>query len=666
MSSIDSTARWAWLVNRLRCMTPAEVVHRAAVSSKAIFWRWRGRPLPTLELPNLGVPQTPWLGVPKGASGAPFAAEVGHIAEGQVRLFAGTRFRVGHPPHWNRCPLTGTVSPALPSDQISLTDRAQVGDIKFVWELNRHLHWVSVAQAYATTGDSTHLHVLRVQLESWLDQCPAFVGPNWTSALELGLRLINWSVVWQLIGGKESALFQIQGAEGAKLRVRWLESVQLHVLSIAGRYSRHSSANNHLIGELAGVFAAACTWPYWVRGRRLGALARAELEREIQLQVSREGVLREQAFEYATFCSDFFAVTERVAAAEGTPMSAVFVDRMAAMCCFLRSVMAVGGAVPHVGDADGARVLRLHPEGERTGFAAMLQKGARLFGRPDWVYDLGEIGRAEARWMYAGLEQPAVRTQRQLSLVYKDGGYELFDACVNMPGEVKGFVDVGPLGYLGIAAHGHADALQVCLTLGGQPLLVDPGTYSYWVEKNWRDYFRGTSAHNTVRIGQQDQSVSGGRFMWTRKAQVLDLNVRRYDNGAMRLSARHDGYSRLASGFKHGREVVFEPTARSLQVDDKLTGTAPEMIELHWHIHPSWKVALEGHVLTLKNGAREAVLEVSVRSELVDGERLELIYGQTNPPLGWYSEAYNEKQPSPVLRWAGIASTIELRTMVRW
>jgi len=90
------------------------------------------------------------------------------------------------------------------------------------------------------------------------------------------------------------------------------------------------------------------------------------------------------------------------------------------------------------------------------------------------------------------------------------------------------------------------------------------------------------------------------------------------------------------------------------------------MIELHWHIHPSWKVALEGHVLTLKNGAREAVLEVSVRSELVDGERLELIYGQTNPPLGWYSEAYNEKQPSPVLRWAGIASTIELRTMVRW
>ena len=83
--------------------------------------------------------------------------------------------------------------------------------------------------------------------------------------------------------------------------------------------------------------------------------------------------------------------------------------------------------------------------------------------------------------------------------------------------------DAGPLGYLGIAAHGHADALSFCLAIDDAWWLVDPGTYAYHSAPEWRSYFRGTSAHNTIRVNGNDQSQMGGAFMWLRKAHATVL-----------------------------------------------------------------------------------------------------------------------------------------------
>ena len=80
--------------------------------------------------------------------------------------------------------------------------------------------------------------------------------------------------------------------------------------------------------------------------------------------------------------------------------------------------------------------------------------------------------------------------------------------------EVIAVMDAGPLGYLSIAAHGHADCLAFTLAVAGRAILIDPGTYCYHSEPEWRDYFRGTAAHNTVRVDGCDQSEIGGAFMW--------------------------------------------------------------------------------------------------------------------------------------------------------
>lgn len=670
MSSVEAQGRLAWFWNRLRCMTPAEVVHRAQEAGRKRALRLLGQRQRRLEAADAPPAAARWLRVPQALAAAQdeasreavalVQAEAARIAAGEVRLFATSFYPVGRVPTWNRCPLTGVQAPAVPSHAISLTDRAQVGDIKFVWELNRHLHWVALAQAHALGTGPEPLQVLGEQLRAWLQQCPPDTGPNWTSSLEYALRLINWAVVWQLIDGERSSLFA--GPDGQALLRDWMASIQHHVLAIAEHYSRHSSANNHLIGELAGVFVGAQTWPCWPRVRALGERARRELEQQIVLQTTEDGVNREQAFEYAAFVYDFFAVAERCAAVAGRPLSAAYLDRMAAMCCFIRSVMDAGGHVPQVGDADGAQVLRLHPDGAHAGFAAMLHKGALLFGRPDWVQGLQAQGRQEAQWFYAGLERPAAQTQRQPGLAFPEGGYQLFESAPGTAHEIKGLVDVGPLGYLGIAAHGHADALQLCLSVGGRPLLVDPGTYSYRAEREWRDYFRSTRAHNTVCVDELDQAVSGGRFMWVRHMRASVHTVERGPMGQLTLEASHDGYQRLASPVKHGRRVNFDPQASRIVLLDRIESSEPHTLDWHWHIAPGWSVQTLEHGFSLRGHGAEVLVSIE-GTQVGEGS---VHQGEELPaPLGWYSEVYACKQPCTVLRWRVRASRCELRTSLQ-
>lgn len=82
-------------------------------------------------------------------------------------------------------------------------------------------------------------------------------------------------------------------------------------------------------------------------------------------------------------------------------------------------------------------------------------------------------------------------------------------------------IDVGPLGFSAIAAHGHADALAVTVSWGGQDLISDPGTGSDYGHPEWRSAMRATRAHANVAVDGQDQSINAaGPFLWLRHART--------------------------------------------------------------------------------------------------------------------------------------------------
>lgn len=641
---MSGMARMTWLVNRLRCMTVAEVgyrVQQAAVTKLAK--RLDGSaPPPQLRALTLRLQDAPPLSERERDA---LLADAESILAGHVRLFADRRFDIGVPPKWNRDPDSGVTGPSVFAGDIDITDRERVGDIKHVWELNRHLHLVRLAQAWALTGQARWLQALAQQLTSWLDQCPPSTGSNWTSSLELGIRLVNWSLVWQLCGGEASPLFA--GDAGERLRAGWLSSIHAHCRCIARHLSRHSSANNHLIGELAGLYVAASTWPCWRASKGWRDQARCELEAQARAQYSRDGVNREQAFAYHVFSSELLMVAGLLGQATGDPFSRSYWTVLQRALRFLRSAMDVGGHVPMVGDADDGAVFRLDAAGGSRA-AQLLALGEAVFGGVDPAHP-------GTRWLLHALPGPrpdAAAHGIDTGWCFPDGGYFVFGSGFATGREIKGMLDCGPLGYLGIAAHGHADALALTLSVAGEECLVDPGTYSYWQDQKWRDYFRGTSSHNTVRVDHMDQSVSGGRFMWLRKARATIERMPRSPHD-FDFRGSHDGYQRLADPVRHVRSVRFNADTGALVVRDEVSARRPHGVEIFWHFAPELKVVLTSTGLSAR-GKNFTLQMQAVGADL----KLELVRGAEHPPLGWISRSYESRQACDVLRISTVSSAI--------
>jgi hypothetical protein len=536
-------------------------------------------------------------------------------------------------PDWHCDPHSGRRAPLSFAQDIDYRDPAVVGDIKNIWELNRHTHLTVLALACAMTGDERYGRACAEQLQSWVDSNPIQRGVNWTSALELGVRLIAWAWIERLLRGSEQHehLFGPHGTLWAAIYwQQWL---------IAHNTSSGSSANNHLVGEMAGLFIAATVWPYFAESSGWRATARRVLEREAARQTFETGLNREQAFAYHRFSLELFLLAGIEGERAGVPFSPACKTSVRRMLEVIPTLIDVGGNPPRFGDEDGGTALQLQP-----------MNASSL----DWLYRLGR------RWLQAQVPLPrqgsGVLAQLMIwpgagpperhrpvrssigSIGLADAGLYVLTADRSTSREIFCLADAGPLGYLSIAAHGHADALSFSLSVRGKPIIVDPGTFSYFGEPHWRDYFRGTRAHNTITVDGLDQSTAGGCFLWSRKARARVLTWMPRPDGA-ELVAEHDGYARLPGRVVHRRRLDLR--GDRLEIGDELLGQGEHELEWRLHFAPECGVALDGEVCRVsRDGA-------SLRITLDSALSWHVVHGGRDG--GWYSPAYHLKVASATL-----------------
>jgi hypothetical protein len=650
-----------WYVNRLRCMAPEEIRHRVLRALAMRVERWRLEGSQAVPPPDLAHTFRPWIHAPVKVDAASYLAAAERIAAGRFDVFALQDAALGSPPRWNRDPKTGVEAPLTFGKLLDYRNPRRVGDIKYLWELNRHLHIVTLAQAYALSGNARYFGVIRRHLESWFDDCPYGMGPNWSSALEAGIRLINWSVAWQLLGGASSPRFQDD--EGARFRRRWLDAVFQHAHFVQGHFSLYSSANNHLIGEAAGLFVAALTWPHWPQVRAWLAEAKAILERETLLQNALDGVNREQAVSYQQFELDLLLLPLLAGRANGQKFSAAFESRIEAMIEYLASIMDARGNVPMFGDSDDGVAVKLAHDGEFCGYRSLLATGALLFRRSDFKAKAGQLD-DKTRWLFGEGTDVAFElldtTQAQLPVrrAFTHGGHYILGCDFETVNEIRLVADAGPLGYQTIAAHGHADALAFTLSVGGKEFLIDPGTYAYHTQGPWRRYFRSTAAHNTLRVDGMDQSQSGGNFMWLRKAEARCTLWWPSDERDV-FEGWHDGYMQLPDPVTHRRRITLEKRARRVVIEDTALMSRAHEIELLFHCSEQCRVDPTANGYRLSHEGRTIFLKLPQ----AEGAASRVYCGSIAPVWGWVSRHFDAKQPAPTIVWrARLADDVVLRS----
>lgn len=533
------------------------------------------------------------------------------------------------------------------ADVLDIRDTHVVGDIKYVWEPSRHQHLSALA--FSEDGQEHAVYILRT-LDSWLRENAFLSGVHWTSSLELGERLVSWSLLYPRIADKLR--------HDDDFRCRWLNSIYHHLHRISEKLSLHSSANNHLVGELTGLYIGSTCFNFWPECREWRAKAKQLLEREIQLQVGEDGVNREQAMSYQLFTMQLFLLAFIVGSKSDDPFNPEYAQRLRAMAHFIDAVATDSGDLPWYGDSDEARGFVFSED--ESGLEVTMQLAALLFHEPRWLRFRREPTAASRALLpellgdfdsSKGSEAPA----REL---FPDAGLACVRSCDR---SICLLMDFGPLGYPRPAAHGHADALSVWLSIDDEYFLIDAGTYAYHSHPDWREFFRGTSAHNTARVDGTNQSEMSGRFLWSAQAKARLL---KFDSGAeqVTIEAEHDGYTRLADPVVHKRCVSFDRSSGRVSIEDHFACSSRHQVELFFHLHE------EASVVSVCDGEANVVWRrrnISFSSP-DRSAAWQVASGSENPKLGWRSRHFNQKQPIPSLRMsAEIDGPTTIRTLVR-
>jgi hypothetical protein len=638
-----------WKYNRLRLMGYAEIFWRIkqVVQKKANklgFGVVLSPPIPdTLRFGHSFL----HLDTP-GSDVASIRAAADMVLSGHWNIFAMKEAYLGFPPDWNRDPKTGTAAPLSFGKEIDYRNNEIVGDIKYLWEPSRHLQLVTILLAWRSTGERRYLNAGRDLLQSWFDQCSYPNGVHWTSSLELAIRILNWACAWHLLGGRDSPVFQ--GADGERFLRRWLDSIYQHCHFINGNLSKHSSANNHLFGEYMGLFVASVTWPCWKQSAKWQAIAVVGLEEEAIQQNAKDGVNKEQAVYYQHEVMDMMIVCHLVANANGIQFSSCFMERLNSMAEFISAIMNVKGTVPMIGDADDAIMVRLSFEQEWSPYRSLLGSCALLFERSDYKRKAWKLD-DKNRWLFGeeGIDiwDRMPNHDRPPKMSFPEGGYYLLGSQFGTAYEVKAVIDCAPLGYLSIAAHGHADALAFTLNVSGEEVLIDPGTYAYHTQKKWRDYFRSTAAHNTVRIDEVDQSEIGGNFMWLRKAEATIVS--HSPTGAVQVfEGEHNGYRRLGDPVVHRRRITYYQETGRFIVTDMIDCAERHFVEIFWHFSEDAIVNSDGNNVRLKIGTRPVTVSLSCTNL-----EMNLSRGSEEPVSGWVSRTFDDKKPATTACFSG-------------
>lgn len=567
------------------------------------------------------------------------ATESGLLLAGKVsflghRLPEGTlaNLRMNDSEVFLRDPITGQRWPNVDAYCFKVPYRhsTRTGDVKYIWEINR-LQFLQVAAAEARLADDRVLANTIVELiMAWMDANPPFIGINWCSGIELALRIVTVVIVLSFLGG----------VEDREQRLRLRAFIHAHAFWIARYPSLFSSANNHRIAEALGVFLAATLMPDLPHAERLAADSRGVLEDEIQKQILDDGVGAEQSPTYTAFSAELLALAALIGRLTGNPFSARYEARLASAAEFLCWLIDENDRTPAIGDNDEGRVVALSLTSEPGYVASVAAAVGGLLGQERFITPRRVPELRDAVFDRKEIAAAPIRTGMR---VFPTGGYTVVRESHADQSTLLVF-DHGPLGYLSIAAHGHADALAVWLHIGGVPVFVDAGTYLYHAGGTWRDFFRSSAAHNTVTVEHESASISGGAFQWRHKGDARLLSHTGGQN--WRVEAEHDGY-KTRFGVMHRRRISHTPYG--FNIADCLIGQGlPRAVSIRFLLAPDLAASREGDswIIRLPN-------EIIVRLHGPTGFEIAKARADDTAPAGWVSTSFGDRRPADHLLFKG-------------
>lgn len=645
--------KFEWIFNRFKLMSFSEIIHRALTALKIIYSK-KKRLQKEKQIKSFTKFNKYYFDdlshiVDYYSSNEDLKNKLfenaDKILNHKISIFSLKDLDLGSEIDWHKDYSLNKVYPKSFYSDLNFRDY-NLGDIKFVWELNRFQHLFPLAQAYILSDDEKYASEIINQITDWIDTNPYLIGVNWASSLEQSLRLISWS--WALFSLYKKD-YKIIDAIKEKISTSIYQQAEF----IYKNLSLYSSANNHLIGEAIGLAVIGTLFDYGKDSINWQKKGIKLLFKELEKQIFDDGLSREQAFNYHCVVLNMFLTTFVLLEKNNINIPAKYWSKIEKMVDCIVAFSDENFNLPRFGDADDSFLLKLDNDFDND---LPVQKVARyilntssiIFKKQSFNYLTKKKLDETTLWIMDEdkikeyLNYPVIPISRK-SLYFEKSGYMLLkDKNVNA------FIDIGKLGYLSIAAHGHADALSLCLNYKSIEFLTDSGTFAYHTEPKWRHYFKSTAAHNTIEVDGQNQSQIGGSFMWLKKAETfIDEAIigEEFDY----VKAYHNGYIKQNNSVIHQRELLFMKD-KFILVIDRLTNknSSPHQYSLHWHLDANCvtKLNSESNLFEIIN--QNEKIFIKTFSDIPIGQQI--IKGSENPIMGWTSRIFNVKNESESIK----------------
>lgn len=323
---------------------------------------------------------------------------------------------------------------------------------EWLWQFNRHLHWLNLADAYRATGDPRYAQAWESELRSWIAQCPRpqdngnRVGSAWRT-LDTGIRAgSTWPYTFEAFRQSphvsDEALWMFVCAQRENA---------LHLLA-------HPTGGNWIVMETNGLGHVGMTLPELNGSDQFVASARLRAREELDTQFYPDGTHQEFAPHYAAAgCLANFYALALLGEHTGHPFPKEFWQDLANIVSALARIADPNGITPALHNSRPVALGGIYQQFQ-SGF------GGQYLPEPPW------LGKG-ADWVPWG----------GYAVLRSENHYLLFDA--------------GPRG----TAHFHDDDLQVLSFAHGYHFAVDGGSPQYTRDQLSR-HLRTSAAHNVVQM----------------------------------------------------------------------------------------------------------------------------------------------------------------------
>ena len=451
-------------------------------------------------------------------------------------------------------------------------------DIKIPWELNRFQHLNILGQAYWISGNEKYAKEFVDQVVDWIENNPPRIGVNWFNSMEVAIRLVNWISAY--------SFFQYSPSFTQAAKKAFFNSILIHQLYIYHNLELNKRDGtflngNHFITDLIGLIIPFIVFPNLI-SKRIGQKALKMFYQEIRTQINEDGVHYELSIGYHRLISEILLSFIIIMMKNRIQLPIFIVNLTQKMLEFVKSYMKPNGFAPQVRDNDDGRLFTFSPY-SLYDHRYLLNIGAVIFNRPDFKAAFPSFSYEALWWLgpdgFKKFNKMPKTKMENNSKIYEKSGFIFMKNSDNyLIGLCAG------IGINGYGSHGHNDALSFELFAKGRDVLVDPGTYVYSAKPEWRNIFRSTSYHNTIRIDDAEiNTINPGRLFSLPEEAHPRFEKWRITPNYDYMIGSHSGFHQLYERVVHKRMIVYFKTQAIWKIIDHIKGSGYHSIEIYFH-----------------------------------------------------------------------------------